>query len=464
MKKRLTAAVMAAAVAATALTGCGGGGSASDGGASGGNGGAAAPAAEAPTEPFGDTVKYDPSAAINDGKDITVELWEWGSDELFQQVIDGYQAIHPNVTIKLVNNPWEDYWTKLPLALDGANGPAIFNVHNSYHENLINYMAPLEIPLEDLEADFTGVEAHVIDGKVYYIDYGMMTGAVYYNKDMWEAAGLTDADIPKTWDEMREVAKKLTIKDGDRLIQAGLNFNDDFHQNYLLGLNYQLGENLFEEDGKTPKVTSDAMKQVMQMLVDMYEVDGVGSKDFGEKCADSFGQGQSAMVMQWGHYYNTLNTTWTDINFGVFEIPTFDGNPYAYNRYNGESTFGINKNAPAEQQAVAQDFVKYFLANDDAQIAFNLAMSTFPAKKYLADSEAIMANPSLNILSEHIDRYIWPGPMPSTVETSLKTAGQNIFFNGMDIDTALEEAQQSIIRDMSSSSFTSVEHLYKYAK
>ena len=464
MKKRLTAAVMAAAVAATALTGCGGGGSASDGGASGGNGGAAAPAAEAPTEPFGDTVKYDPSAAINDGKDITVELWEWGSDELFQQVIDGYQAIHPNVTIKLVNNPWEDYWTKLPLALDGANGPAIFNVHNSYHENLINYMAPLEIPLEDLEADFTCVEAHVIDGKVYYIDYGMMTGAVYYNKDMWEAAGLTDADIPKTWDEMREVAKKLTIKDGDRLIQAGLNFNDDFHQNYLLGLNYQLGENLFEEDGKTPKVTSDAMKQVMQMLVDMYEVDGVGSKDFGEKCADSFGQGQSAMVMQWGHYYNTLNTTWTDINFGVFEIPTFDGNPYAYNRYNGESTFGINKNAPAEQQAVAQDFVKYFLANDDAQIAFNLAMSTFPAKKSLADSEAIMANPSLNILSEHIDRYIWPGPMPSTVETSLKTAGQNIFFNGMDIDTALEEAQQSIIRDMSSSSFTSVEHLYKYAK
>ncbi len=464
MKKRLTAAVMAAAVAATALTGCGGGGSASDGGASGGNGGAAAPAAEAPTEPFGDTVKYDPSAAINDGKDITVELWEWGSDELFQQVIDGYQAIHPNVTIKLVNNPWEDYWTKLPLALDGANGPAIFNVHNSYHENLINYMAPLEIPLEDLEADFTGVEAHVIDGKVYYIDYGMMTGAVYYNKDMWEAAGLTDADIPKTWDEMREVAKKLTIKDGDRLIQAGLNFNDDFHQNYLLGLNYQLGENLFEEDGKTPKVTSDAMKQVMQMLVDMYEVDGVGSKDFGEKCADSFGQGQSAMVMQWGHYYNTLNTTWTDINFGVFEIPTFDSNPYAYNRYNGESTFGINKNAPAEQQAVAQDFVKYFLANDDAQIAFNLAMSTFPAKKSLADSEAIMANPSLSILSEHIDRYIWPGPMPSTVETSLKTAGQNIFFNGMDIDTALEEAQQSIIRDMSSSSFTSVEHLYKYAK
>jgi ABC-type sugar transport system, periplasmic component len=459
MKKKVLAAIMAAAIAATALTGCGSGAAGSTGG-----GDSAAVSASVPTEPFGDTVKYDPSVAINDGKDITVELWEWGSDELFQQVIDGYQAIHPNVTIKLVNNPWEDYWTKLPLALDGENGPAIFNVHNSYHENLINYLAPLDIPLEDLQADFNGVEAHVIDGKVYYIDYGMMTGSVYYNKDMWEAAGLTENDIPKTWDEMREVAKKLTIKEGDSLVQAGLNFNDDFHQNYLLGLNYQLGDNLFLEDGKTPNVNTDNMKKVMQMLVDMYEVDGVGSKDFGEKCADSFGQGQSAMVIQWGHYYNTLKTTWTDINFGVFEIPTFDGEPYAYNRYNGESTFGINKNAPAEQQAVAQDFVKYFLANDEAQIAFNMAMSTFPAKKSLASNEEVMQNPSLSILAEHIDHYIWPGPMPSTMETSLKKAGQDIFFNGVDIDTALNEAQESIIRDMKSSTFVSVENLYKYAK
>lgn len=455
MRKRVIVAALAAMMAVTGLAGCGGSETGKE---------EAKKNIEVPTEPFGDTIKYDPSVEINGGKDITVELWEWGSDELFQEIIDGYTAIHPNVTINLVNNPWEDYWTKLPLALDGENGPAIFNIHNSYHENLINYMAPLEIPLEDLQADFTGVDAHVIDGEVYYIDYGMMTGSVYYNKDMWEAAGLTEADIPKTWDEMREVAKKLTIKEGDTIIQAGLNFNDDFHQNYLLGLNYQLGENLFEEDGVTPKVNSDAMKQVMQMLVDMYEVDGIGSKDFGEKGADSFGQGQSAMVIQWGHYYNTLQTTWSDINFGVFEIPTFDGNPYAYNRYNGESTFGVNKNAPEDQQAVAQDFIKYFLANDDAQVAFNLAMSIFPAKKSLADNEKILENPSLKVLAEHIDHYIWPGPMPATMETSLKKAGQDIFFNGVDIDTALNEAQQNIIKDMKNSDFKSVENLYEYAK
>ena len=54
--------------------------------------------------------------------------------------------------------------------------------------------------------------------------------------------------------------------------------------------------------------------------------------------------------------------------------------------------------------------------------------------------------------------------MPSTVETSLKKAGQDIFFNGVDIDTALEAAQQDIIRDMKSSTFKSVENLYEFAK
>ena len=454
MKKKLVSAILTASLAVTTLAGCNAASTNTP----------AVPANNAPTEVFGDAIQYDPSIKINNGEKINLDFWIWGSEELFQKAVDGYTAIHPNVSIKLVNNPWEDYWTKLPLALSGANGPAIFNVHNSYHENLINYMAPLDIKLEDLQADFTGVDAHVIDDNVYYLDYGMMTGTVYYNKDMWAEAGLTEEDIPKTWDEMTEVAKKLTKKDGDQIIQAGLNFNDDFHATYLLGVNYQLGEHLFLDDGVTPNVDSDAMKQVMQMLVDLYEVHGVGSKDFGDYGGNSFGQGMSAMVMEWGHYYNTLNTTWSDINFGVFEIPTFDNTPYAYNRYNGESTFGINKNAPADQQAVAQDFMKYFLASDDLQVEFNLAMSTFPAKKGLADNEKILANPSLAVLAEHIDRYIWPGPIPATMENSLKTAGQEVFFNGKDIDTALAEAQANIIRDMKNSTFKSVENLYLYAE
>ena len=54
--------------------------------------------------------------------------------------------------------------------------------------------------------------------------------------------------------------------------------------------------------------------------------------------------------------------------------------------------------------------------------------------------------------------------MPATVETSMKKAGEDVFFNGVDIDTALNEAQENIIKDMKNSSFVSVENLYAFDK
>ena len=247
---------------------------------------------------MGSTIQYDTAKPINDGKDIEIEFWYWtGAANLFQMVAEQYTAIHPNVRITLVENPYEDYWTKLPLALQGADGPAIFNVHNSYHENLIGYLAAYEIPLEELEADYVGISAHEIDGKVYYTDYGMMTATMYYNKAMWAAAGLTEADIPKTWDAFREVAKKLTIRDEKgELVQAGFSFNGGA-QGDVLGMQYQYGQNLFTEDNRV-SFNNDAVCAVVQRMKDIYEVDGSGDYSFGNNSGDNFGQGMVAMYEQ----------------------------------------------------------------------------------------------------------------------------------------------------------------------
>lgn len=413
---------------------------------------------------LGSKIQYDTSKAINNGEDIEIEFWYWtGASELFKSVVNQYTAIHPNVKITLVENPYDDYWTKLPLALQGSNGPAIFNVHNSYHENLINYLAPYDIPVEDLEEDFVGVSAHVIDGKVYYTDYGMMTATMYYNKAMWSAAGLTEADIPTTWDQFREVAKKLTIRDekGD-LIQAGFSFNGGA-QGDVLGMQYQYGQNLFTEDGKVT-FNNDAIKTVVQRMKDIYEVDGSGDYNFGNNSGDNFGQGMIAMYLGWGFMHGLFQALWPETEFGSFEIPTpTEDVPYAYHRYNGESTFGINKNAPADQQAVAQDIVRFFLANDQLQKEFVLANSIFPAKKSLANDSDILSVSSIAVLANHIDRYIWPGPMPSAVENNMKIALENIFYNGEDVEAALQNAEDACNEELASSEFVPVESSYAHA-
>lgn len=417
------------------------------------------------TKPLiGNVISYDPNQPVNGGEDIDVEFWYWtGGSNLFQSLVNSYMEIHPNVHIELVENPWDDYWTKLPLTLQGNDGPAIFNMHNGQHDNIIGYMAPYDIPVEDIEAEFTGASGHVIDGNIYYTDYGLMTATMYYNTDMWAAAGLTEDDIPRTWDAFREVARKLTVRDGNGdLVQAGFSYNGGA-QGDVLGMQYQYGQNLFTADNRVT-LNNDAMKNVITRMKDMYEVDGVCDYSFGNNSGDNFGQGLVAMYLGWGFMTNIFTSSFPETHFDCFEIPTpTEEVPYAMHRYNGESTFGVNKNAPADQQAVAQDIIRFFLASDEIQKEFCMANAVFPMKSSLQTDADLMATPSIAVLAEHIDRYIWPGPMPSTVENNVKILLEEVFYNGKDLTQALIDAENAINEDLEDSEFVSQEPMYKYA-
>ena len=59
-----------------------------------------------------------------------------------------------------------------------------------------------------------------------------------------------------------------------------------------------------------------------------------------------------------------------------------------------------------------------------------------------------------------IDRYIWPGPMPATVEDNAKTAVADVLYNGAAAPTALSVAQFVIDADLAKTSFVSVEGDY----
>lgn len=414
---------------------------------------------------IGTNVKYDPNHLVNDGKPITIEYWTWsdkGVDPVYQ-LSENYHKIYPNVTFKIKKQTWDDYWTKLPLQLKGKNGPAVFNIHNSYDSLIRPYAADYDIDKAQLEADYPTSVAHEdANGKVKYIDSVINTGNIYYNKTMWKEAGLTDADIPTTWDQFREVAKKLTKFDGGKMTQAGFNFNGGYSAIYQ-GLNYQKGTLLFDDDGTKANFDNETTKENMQFLKDLYEKDKVGSVDFGNDYSESFGQGQTAMVYAWGWLEGTMKDKYPKIDYGVFATPTFGTDtPFAYDRYNGESTPGVNKNQSKEQQAVAQDFVKYLLANDDYIRQAVKGLNSFPAKAGLQNDADILKSPVMKAIQPRVSRLIWPGATPATVETSAKVAFENATQNGMSIDEALKEGQAAMDKDMKGSDFKSAESKYEF--
>lgn len=417
-------------------------------------------------EVLGEAIKYDPNHLVNDGEPIDLEYWTWIEDDAVSKLIKDYEKIYPNVKIKTVIQPWEDIWTKLPLALKGNNGPALFAGHTTQHNNLINYMAPYDIPIDELRADFPSVEPHIIDGKVFYTDSVISTGNIFYNKTLWKEAGLTENDIPKTWDQLREVAKRLTkIDDSGKMTQAGFNYNGGGgYDALIMAMNYQKGQLLYSEDGKEIAFNNDITKENTKILVDFYEKDKIGSKDFGDDSTMSFGNGQSAMVYKWGWMAGELSTKYKDLEYGVFATPTFDAEtvPFAYDRYNGEITPGINKNQSKEQQAVAQDFLKYLLANDKYTKENAFKNSGFPAKESLSEDKEILEHPVLRELAPRIERLIWPGPFPSTIESTSSQVIQNILYNGESVDKAVKNGADKMNKESQGDAFVSLESSYKY--
>jgi multiple sugar transport system substrate-binding protein len=418
---------------------------------------------------IGETLKYNENTVVNGGKPITLNFWLWRGalDTLFRTWSKEYTTIHPNVKFTYTTYAYADLFQKLPIALQSGTGPDIFMMHNQFTNVLVPNMAPYPnnvLPVSSLDKDFRQVDQHVINGKLYYMDMGIMTAGMFYNTDMWTAAGLTNNDIPKTWDQFTAVAKKLTKTDSSgNITVAGFNMNT--YMQYLWGaMNDEKGQFMFDNAGTKAIINTAISTQNAQYLHDLYWVDKVGSTKFPANDV-AFGTGKAAIIYCWGWVGSELQTKYTSIKYGFFPIPTFDGNtPKAYDRNNGESSPGVSAKADAAHQAVAFDFIKYYLANDTAMQQFDTLDYMAPSKFALDNNPKIVGDPALEGQAKLLTRTYWPGPVPDPYFTDItKYIGDDIMINNIPVAQAIAKAQSVVDTDLPSTGFKSTENSYQYA-
>jgi multiple sugar transport system substrate-binding protein len=293
---------------------------------------------------------------------------------------------------------------------------------------------------------------------------GIMTSGIFYNKKIWRDAGLTEADIPITWDQLIQTAKKLTVYDRNgNITREGFSLNDN-EQFVFEALALQNGRYFLDANSR-PIVNDDLWKQNLKFVQDFYTVHKTSSIQFPAGL-EALVNGQGAMTYSWG-WAGSFLVNYPDLEWGFFNIPTKDGKPApAYDRNNGDSTFAINKAASKEAQAVGFDILKYFLCNDDLLLDMDMLENMVPSKVSLKNHPVILSNVVLGAQSKIIDRTIWPGPLPDPYFQTINTyAIQAVLLNGVSIDTALAETQAMLERDLVRAfpNFKSVERQYAHA-
>ncbi len=227
------------------------------------------------------------------------------------------------------------------------------------------------------------------EGKLISLPYIRSTPVLYYNKTMFDAAGLTP---PTTIDEMVEVGRKLFKKDeatGETLVYGFELHNDPawFLQNWLV----QLGSNMFSEDGLTvPALEDGTMLKIFtewRAWVDEGWCAPFVSTNATDAMTELFLNNKLGMFYQSsGSMANLIKqTAAANIELGVAYMPTWDK---AAAPTGGGNIAVIERGNSKEALDAAWEFMLFLMS--DEQVAYNaIASGYLPVTKTSVETQAM---------------------------------------------------------------------------
>ncbi|GEB55123.1 ABC transporter substrate-binding protein [Streptomyces gardneri] len=392
--------------------------------------------------------------ATNQGSSLEVDK------KVLQPELDQFEE-ETGIKVKLEVIPWSDLLNRILTATTSGQGPDVLNIGNTWSASLQSTGALLPFDAKNFEA---------IGGKDRFVDSALgstgtpgqdpaavplysMAYALYYNKHMFKAAGITEP--PTTWDEVIATGKKLS-KDGKwGLGVEGSNLSNNIHQVFVLAK--QHGADFFTADGKAD-FTSDgavaAVKQYVELMATQ-KIVAPGNAEYAQnQSLSDFAKDRTAMVLWQTPQQTFASQGMAPEDWGVVPAPVPAGKPGAGKQTNS-MVAGINmavfKNTKNLDGALK--FVK-FMTSDEEQIMLNKAYGSVPPVKS-AQQDPGFSDPSLTVIRDTLATSaaaLPQVPEESQFETVVGTAVKELFADaaaGRPVTTEsvrakLEKAQQQM--------------------
>ena len=276
---------------------------------------AAAPTT-APAAPPADSGSKPASAPV----EITFSMW--GAPEeltVWKQIVTDFEAANPNIKVNVEVSDWDAYWDKLKTQLAAGTPPDVFAMDAPLYLDYQTRDVLLNIqPYIDKNPDMLKdvypqtLEAYKTADGYYGLPRDFQTIVLFYNKDMFDKAGVAYPTADWTWDDLRAAAKKLTLDtNGDgKIDQYGFVFDQwDMEPGWSEAL-WSYGGDILSADHTKTLIGEPKARQAWQLLNDMVFVDKStpDANTIGQYGNDLFQAGVAAMTPL-GHWvvpgYNT---------------------------------------------------------------------------------------------------------------------------------------------------------------
>ena len=396
-----------------------------------------------------------PIAAVAQEDELTLVFWSPNCDVECEQNhtpdwLERYrEEVNGNVNFELSGAPWGDYWTRLPLALAGGTGPDMFYHHAAWMQQFVDggLLEPWsEERVEQLREDLDGIDTSLINGNLYAFVEGFDTNLIYYGKNAWEEAGLTDDDIPTTWDELTALAEELTVRDSSgNITRAGFDSNLRDGRWTWAALKYQMGEFMFSEDGRRGNIFTEGGRQAAQILWDWEFGDNpVGNIDLSPWVEDALPTEIAAMGFGFGWFADYWRSDYSEYEWGAFPLPVMEDAPAA-SRATSWTSMAVSSQGSDASKEEAFNLIQWYGTDPDL-MKFRALGGQVPALRSLRDDPDILAAPVVSAMLPNIDKTLSLGFTPSDFPSGLAQITEQLFVARTtdNIDEALAEAQQAV--------------------
>lgn len=249
---------------------------------------------------------------------LVVGIWDTNQQKGLQEILNDWTK-ESGIPAEIQVTTWDEYWTVLEAGATGGTLPDVFWMHSNvsqlYMENGIlldltdRVAASDKIDLANYYDDI--IDLYTSEDRLYAIPKDIDTIALWYNKTLFDEAGVAYPDETWTWETFAETAKKLTKEDKS---VYGYGINTSNNQDSYFNIIYAYGGAVISEDHQTsmmddPK-TIEGMEVIERMLRDGSIPDLQMLSENGTEVL--FNSGKVAMVTQ-----------------GSWMVPAFRNNEYA---------------------------------------------------------------------------------------------------------------------------------------
>ncbi len=387
-------------------------------------------------------------------KPITISFWNGytGPDgEILMEYIDKFNNENPyDITVEMDINA--EFLTKIAAAFAGGKAPDMVLGPSSFKDQYPNYLIDMNevfsttsLKKEDWVSSY--IDTCSLDDILYVLPLQITGRFMYWNKDLFAAAGLDPEKGPSSYDEWAEWASLITDKDKN-VYGSGVPYDSVFNTVHLL---QRMGGLFIDYDSNNKLTPRFKDNKGYAYFLNWYSGMTKSGDNPLERDTDSMMKAGQIGITLSGAYLTT-GLEDAGIDYGISQLPYGDGGAQEPNSVGGLS---VTTSASEEAKLAAFRFIEWWYNGDDNtettgilnwSLANGYPSLYIPAindQRYQSSEKlAAMTSPNEDVITT----YLAPKEFTKTFELVMEVIGpmiETVASSGTDVNEALNEAQKN---------------------